>query len=89
MAPNYSDVYYDVIAGSCDFNGSPVDLGQLIISCIFLVVFVLIGVFWLGEVKKYLGRGASQNFPVFGFTLALVAAFMYTLFVFIFYGILR
>jgi hypothetical protein len=87
MAPNYSGVYFNV--NSCDFNGSSVDLGQLIISCIFLVFFVLIGVFWLGEVKRYLGRGRSPEFPVFGFTLALVAAFMYALFVFIFHGFLR
>src|ERR1700740_1953103 len=66
---------------NCDFTGSgQVDLGDLIISCFFLSIFILIiGIFWLCQVKKHPRREASLGFPVFEFTIALIAAFVYDL----------
>jgi len=78
---NGGTLFY-VAAGTCDFSGSPVDLGGLIINWIFLAVFIFIAIFWLHRVKKYLAREASPSFPVFGFTLALVAAFLYDSYLF-------
>jgi hypothetical protein len=74
--PQRGNVVITVIASSCDFSQSPVDLEVLIIDCIFLAVFVVIAWFWLG-VKNH-GR-VSQKFP-FWYGLALFWALVYDTF---------
>ena len=74
MAKSPSLVLLD---GGCDFSGSQRDVGLLVISFIFLVAFALIFVLWVSDLKSL---GSVGKFPVFGFTVALVMAFLYPLF---------
>ncbi len=73
--PRLGNIVITVIASSCDFSGSPVDLGLLIIWCIFLVVFVIIAWFWFSIKKPE--NGASQIFPSYCFEFALFWALVY------------
>jgi len=62
-----------LLNSSCDFSGNQTDVGQLVISFIFLVAFALIYILWFNDIKSF---GSIGKFPVLGFTVALVAAFI-------------
>jgi len=64
-----------LISGPCDFSRYPTDVGLLVVCFIFLIAFVLMFIFWFGRIKPL--DGAVKDFPVFGFLVALVAAFIY------------
>jgi hypothetical protein len=59
--------------GTCAFTLDPTSIGTLVINFVFLVVFLLIFFLWVKDIKS---SDTSRKTPVFGFTVALVAALM-------------
>jgi hypothetical protein len=78
MATRVGNVVITILTSSCDFSQNPVDLAQLIIDCIFLLIFLFIIWFWL-RVVDFSGPEISRIFPWHCFEIALLWALVYGL----------